>query len=180
MVLSVPADQLQQHQHRVHRRLDQDTATRFQIPLLSSLLVEGLFDDDDADGDDDDEQMGVCLVDIIQKTLQDYNINYAGNEFVANAVDAGAKTFVYMLDERVAHVPAEKLLSREFARAHNRPALLLYNESCFERADFSGIRKVARGSKYSKRDGIGRFGLGALSLFYFTDVSVSNMSFCQS
>lgn len=101
---------------------------------------------------------------LIKKTLG----RYALNEFVANAVDAKASTFSVLLDERT--FESSKVVAPGIAELQRRPALLLYNNAKFNDTDFRGLRKVGQGGKRSNPDSIGRYGLGALSLFHFTDV----------
>ncbi|KAF9557584.1 hypothetical protein CPC08DRAFT_751892 [Agrocybe pediades] len=51
------------------------------------------------------------------------------------------------------------------------PSLVFYNDALLSDADFRGIVSVGRGGKIDKSETHGRHGLGALSCYYFTDVT---------
>ncbi|KAF7311321.1 hypothetical protein MKEN_01033800 [Mycena kentingensis (nom. inval.)] len=146
----------------VHPRLSQELAHKLGVPFLSSLELG------DEGDDDDDIQMGEDFVTRVSNLLKEHDIDYALNEFLANAADAGAKEFALVLDERA--FESGKVLGPNLAELQRRPALVLYNDAKFTKEDFIGLRKVGEGGKRSNPDSIGRYGLGAMSLFHFTDV----------
>ncbi|KAJ6531640.1 hypothetical protein DFH09DRAFT_1044441 [Mycena vulgaris] len=145
----------------VHPRMPESLARDLEVQFLSSLE---LGDDDD----DDDLQMGEDFTTRVEGVLKEHDVEYALNEFLANAIDAKATTFSVLLDERT--FESSKLLAPGLSDLQRRPALLLYNNAKFSDADFRGLRQVGQGGKRSNPDSIGRYGLGALSLFHFTDV----------
>ncbi|KAJ7633010.1 hypothetical protein FB45DRAFT_832425 [Roridomyces roridus] len=145
-----------------HPDVSPSLARALGLQFLSSLE---LGDDDD---DDDDLQMGEDLTNRVQNILKEHDVHYALNEFLANAVDAKAKEFSVVLDERT--FESSKVLGPGLAQLQQRPSLFLYNDAKLSDDDFRGLRKVGHGGKRSNPDSIGRYGLGALSLFHFTDV----------
>ncbi|KAF9016388.1 hypothetical protein BDZ89DRAFT_1166299 [Hymenopellis radicata] len=147
-----------------HPCLSSDLAQRLRIPFASELV---LGDDDDDSDDLDDTKMGEDFTTRISGVLKDYDVAYAINEFIANALDAGATRFSICIDERA--FGESSILSPEVA-CFQGPALLLYNNALFKKKDFEGIRKVGTGGKLDEPDTIGKFGLGALSMFHFTDL----------
>lgn len=51
------------------------------------------------------------------------------------------------------------------------PTLVIYNNSVFTDVDFRGICETSVGGKRDLTGTIGQFGLGAATMFYFTEVS---------
>jgi hypothetical protein len=150
-----------------HPHLSKSLASRITLQFSSSLaLDEG--DDDDDDDDVDDIDMGEDLCTRIASVLKDHDISYALNEFLANAADAKASQFSVLLDKR--SFESSTVLSPEMVQFQQGPSLILHNDAIFSKEDFSGLRKVGQGGKSAEYDTIGRFGLGALSLFHFTEV----------
>jgi hypothetical protein len=149
----------------VHPAVSESLARELQVQFLSSLE---LGEDDD---DDDDLQMGEDFTKRVESVLKDYDVQYALNEFLANAIDAKATKFSVILDEKIHE--CSKVLAPGLSDLQRRPALFLFNDATFSEADFRGLRKVGQGGKRSNPDSIGRYGLGALSLFHFTDVYIS-------
>ncbi|KAJ7766768.1 hypothetical protein B0H16DRAFT_372468 [Mycena metata] len=145
-----------------HPAVSEALARDLGVQFLSSLQL------DDDDDDDDDLQMGEDFTTRVESVLKEHDVQFALNEFMANAIDAKATTFSVLLDERT--FESSKVLAPGLSDLQRRPALFLYNNATFSEADFRGLRKVGQGGKTSNPDSIGRYGLGALSLFHFTDV----------
>ncbi|KAF8963749.1 hypothetical protein BDZ97DRAFT_1919525 [Flammula alnicola] len=145
----------------VHNCISRELAEKLKIEFLGSLVL--------GDDDDDDEQMSEDLVGRIRGFLRDYDPRYAINEFLANADDANATEFSILLSSGVHSV--EHVLSSEFKSLYEHPALILHNNATLSDDDFLGLRRVGRGGKLDRPDTHGRHGLGALSLYYFTDVA---------
>ncbi|KAG8927361.1 hypothetical protein FRC01_007588, partial [Tulasnella sp. 417] len=103
----------------------------------------------------------------IKDVLLDFGINHSIHEWIANAVDAGASMFKLLVDEVV--FPGNESVStkRDFPAS---PALVVYNDARFSEDDFQGIGQIGKGGKGDKRNTIGRFGLGALSFYHFTEL----------
>ncbi|KAF8205680.1 hypothetical protein K438DRAFT_1964095 [Mycena galopus ATCC 62051] len=154
-----------------HPAVSESLARELRVQFLSSLELG-------ADGDDEDDlQMGEDFTKRVEGVLKEHDIFHALNEFLANAIDAKARTFSVLLDERT--FACSKVLAPGLTDLQRRPSLILYNDAMFTETDFRGLRQVGQGGKRSNPDSIGRYGLGALSLFHFTDVVqiVSNQHF---
>ena len=155
----------------IHHNISRSLADLLSIPLASSLT---LGEDDDDDDDDDDEQMSEDLVGRIRGFLREYDAQYAINEFLANADDAGATEFTILLDSAGSRDYRKKsLISPAFESIQGSPSLVLYNNATLSKEDFKGLRRVGRGGKTEHSETHGRHGLGALSFYYFTDVRFS-------
>ena len=110
----------------------------------------------------------------ISNVLLSYTKEQAFMESLANAADAGATEFGLTFDVIEHSLPEDHLfVSPELKKLCRRPSLILHNDGVFSSSDWKGICSVGSGSKQGSADGkpkIGRFGLGALSMFYFTEV----------
>ncbi|KAJ6502042.1 hypothetical protein C8R45DRAFT_1070605 [Mycena sanguinolenta] len=154
-----------------HSQVSESLARDLKVQFLSSLE---LGEDDD---DEDDLQMGEDFTKRVEGVLKEHDIFHALNEFLANAVDAQATDFSIQLDQRT--FPHSKVLAPGLSDLQKRPSLIIYNDAKFTDTDFRGLRQVGQGGKRANPDSIGRYGLGALSLFHFTDVVqiISNQHF---
>jgi hypothetical protein len=146
-----------------HPRITEDLARAFHLAFLSELSLGALIDEDS------DEDMEEMLTTRISSVLRQYTEDRALLEFVANAVDAGAYNFTIIVDEATHRSRGDFLTSR-MAELQG-PALVIFNDAIFKDKDWRGIRRVGLGGKIDDPDSIGRFGLGALSVYHFTDVS---------
>ena len=154
-----------QDKFATHSCISRDLSGRLDIQTLSSLVLNL-----GEDHFDEDEQMGVVLLDRIQGFLREYDIQYALNEFLANADDAGACKFSIMLDCRRPSLPRSGIISPKFHELQSHASVVLFNNAKLSEDDFKGLRRVGRGGKVGNNDTHGRHGLGALSFYYFTDV----------
>jgi hypothetical protein len=145
-----------------HPDISSHMAAMLGLPFLSSFHIQSL-------SIDEDEDMGEDLTTRIRGVLQQYNSEQTFTEFLANAEDAGAKNFAMVLDER-RDFRSEKLLT-ETMKVYQKEALIIFNDGVFQEKDFKGIRRVGLGGKRDDVDAIGRFGLGSLSMFHFTEVT---------
>ncbi|KAJ7161471.1 hypothetical protein C8R43DRAFT_336009 [Mycena crocata] len=145
----------------IHSAISESLARDLKVEFLSSLELG-------EDDDDEDLQMGEDFTTRVEGVLKEHHVDYALNEFLANAIDANASHFSVVLDERT--FECSTVLAPGLADLQRRPSLLLYSNSKFTAADFRGLRQVGVGGKRSNPDSIGRYGLGALSLFHFSDV----------
>ena len=147
----------------IHNSISRSLAERLGIPLASSLTL--------GEDDDEDEQMSEDLVGRICGFLREYDAQYAINEFLANADDAGATEFTILLDSAGSRDHRKKrLISPAFESIQGSPSLVLYNNATLSDEDFKGLLHVGRGGKTEHYETHGRHGLGALSFYYFTDV----------
>ena len=115
-----------------------------------------------------DKEMGESLTNRIKTVLSQYSVQQAFTEFIANAADAGAQRFAIILDDWFA--PAIQVLTPPLGEYQSNTSLVVYNDSVFKEDDFYGIMDLGRGGKNERTDTIGQFGLGALTMFHFTDV----------
>ncbi|KAJ7161504.1 hypothetical protein C8R43DRAFT_1105134 [Mycena crocata] len=142
--------------------IPESLARALRVQFLSSLQLG------DEGDEDDDLQMGEDFAKRVGGILKEHDVHYALNEFLANAVDAKATEFSVTLDERT--FESSDVVAPGLANLQQRPALILFNNAVFTPEDFRGLRTVGQGGKGSDPDTIGQYGLGALSLFHFTDV----------
>ena len=122
---------------------------------------------DDAEGSID---LGGKPITIICNTLRQYEPTQFFTEFIANASDAGAKRFSILIDDQEG--PGEHLLSKGLA-VFQTASLVVHNDGIFSPKDFRGILQTGIGGKRGRTSVIGHFGLGALSMFHFTEVRSS-------
>lgn len=154
---------LSEVQYIASRSVDRELANKLHLRFMSSLGDE-IFDDEDDD-------MQESLFTRIREVLRQYSIDQALSEMMANAVDAGAKSFNVTLDASIAPVPLPKYFSSAFEELDRLPTLIIHNDVPFLPRDFIGIKNIGVGGKLGVPDSIGQFGLGALSIYHFTDVS---------
>lgn len=147
----------------VHPSVSHALANRLGILRLSDSRFS--LDADQLDGFD----IGEDLSTRINGVLKDYDVAYASNEWIANADDANATTVSFLLDEAVFEGP--KILGPQLSELQRCRALVIHNSGVFVDRDFDGLKNVGIGGKGDTHETIGRFGLGALSLYHFTDVS---------
>jgi sacsin len=118
------------------------------------------------------EDMGVTPATIVEKTLAQYTEKQFLPEFLANAQDAGASKLMVMIND---YISVEgNFLSPALKTLHDRPSIMVYNDSEFSEQDFEGICKTFIGGKGNDPDSIGQFGLGALTMFHITEVSIAS------
>ena len=110
----------------------------------------------------------------ISGVLVKYTVKQALMEFLANAADAEATEFGVTLDITKHQLQGNhQFVTKSLRELCGHPSLILYNDGVFTSSDWKGICSVGSGSKKESKNGklkIGRFGLGALSMFYFTEV----------
>lgn len=119
------------------------------------------------------EDMREDLTTRISNVLGAYDIGQAFNEFLANAADAGATKVNLMLDNdpvRASEESHSTLLSNNMVQFCRGSALVVHNDAEFTEDDIRGICRIGRGGKEDQDASIGRFGLGALSFYHFTEV----------
>jgi sacsin len=117
------------------------------------------------------EDMGVTPATLVEKTLAQYTDKQFLLEFLANAQDAGASKLLIVLN-KYASVEGN-FLSSDLQRLYDGPSVMVYNDSEFSDPDFKGICSTHIGGKAGNPDSIGQFGLGALTMFHITEVSVT-------
>ena len=90
-------------------------------------------------------------------------------ELIQNADDAGATVVKFVYDERE-HQNARKLLLTPTMADCQGPAILIYNNATFSKADFANIKKLSGATKAPDAKTIGRFGLGFCAVYNLTDL----------
>ena len=146
--------------------IDRSLALKLGLPFLSDLV--GTLDDDEP------MEMKEDLTTRISSVLLSYTKEQAFMEFLANASDAGATEFGVTLTG-TPYQPSENdiFLSPSLKNLCSQPLLILHNNGVFSPSDWKGICDVGTGGKRGSVGGklkIGRFGLGSLTMFYFTEV----------
>ncbi|KIL57824.1 hypothetical protein M378DRAFT_87354, partial [Amanita muscaria Koide BX008] len=116
-----------------------------------------------------DIDLGRNHITIIRNTLDQYDPEQFFTEFIANASDAKAKHFALLIDDHEG--PTDRLISKEM-KVLQSASLVVYNDGVFTQDDFKGIEMTGIGGKRGKPDVIGYFGLGALSMFHFTELAM--------
>lgn len=157
-----PLVKLPEDIYLAHPKIDVDLATRLKMTFLG-LSELNVWDDDE------EEDMGEKLTTRISNVLRQYTVEQAFGEFVSNAADAKAKSVGLLVDERSA--ATSRILSPSMASFQRDPSLVIYNDAIFQEKDFQGIKRIGTGGKEGNTESIGQFGLGALSMFHFTEVS---------
>jgi sacsin len=144
--------------------IDRRLAQKLGLPFLSDIL--SVLDDEGP------MEMREDLTTRISNVLLSYTKEQAFMEFLANAADAGATEFGVTLDTAHYTLPENPhLVSPSLKELCSQPSIILHNNGVFSPSDWTGICSVGSGKK--EVDGnlrIGRFGLGSLSMFYFTEV----------
>jgi hypothetical protein len=119
--------------------------------------------------------IGESFITSVRKALTDHNETQMIPEMLANAADAKATRFVLVLDEMPSNT--QNLISPNLEVFQQCPALLVYNDGEFTEDDLKGLCRTGEGSKANKRDSIGQFGRGALTMFHITEVRTHNSIF---
>lgn len=106
----------------------------------------------------------------IANTLKEYSLSTSFNEFIANAEDCGSASQVtWFLDSKDSLFPTESLFSKELS-SWQTPSLYVYNDGVFSENDFKAFINTGGGSKADDPTKIGKYGLGSLTMYHFTDI----------
>ena len=115
--------------------------------------------------------MGEKPLTTVRNTLNQYAERQFVTEFVANAFDANATKLTFLVNEFCSSVTENpRLLSPAMQKFTSCPSLVAYNNEKFSDQDFQGICQTSIGGKEGRSNTIGQFGLGALTMFHFTEV----------
>ncbi|KAG9002100.1 hypothetical protein FRB93_011873 [Tulasnella sp. JGI-2019a] len=117
-----------------------------------------------------DRQLGEDFCGRIRGVLKDYPVESASNEWTANADDGKATEIAFLVDE--ASFKGSKFLTPQSAELCQSPALVIWNNGTFTEGDFTGLISTGEGGKRGNHETIGRFGLGALSFYHFTEMAM--------
>ncbi|KAH6903842.1 hypothetical protein BKA70DRAFT_1227194 [Coprinopsis sp. MPI-PUGE-AT-0042] len=145
--------------------IDVNLANALRIPHLG-IIAAGL--------GDEMEDMGASALTLVQQTLKQYTEKQFLSEFLANAHDAGATTFSVILNDfSLPPTDAPRVLkSSTMKEFYDCPSVMIYNDSLFSDEDFKGILKTHVGGKRDNDESVGQFGLGALTMFHFTELAI--------
>jgi len=156
--------------------VDKKLALKLGLSPLSD-RVSSMFDDGSL------VEMKEDLTTRISSVLLNYTKEQALMESLANAADAGATEFGVTLDMNMRQhslLGSQQLVPGNLKKLCNQPFIVLHNNGVFSSSDWKGICSVGSGSKQGSVNGkptIGRFGLGALSMFYFTEVLLTFITY---
>ena len=149
-----------------HHSVPHDLCAALWISSLGSLHLEPV--------EVEAESMREDLTTRIANVLRSYDIDQAFNEFLANATDAGASKFSIMLDcGDLRRIDPSEVLCHNIAQFCQGPAVIAHNNAEFTMKDIRGICRIGRGGKEDREGTVGRFGLGALSFYHFSEVCVT-------
>ncbi|KAG8987990.1 hypothetical protein FRB90_003029, partial [Tulasnella sp. 427] len=147
---------------------------QFAHPSLSATLahtigLRRLSEEEFQDGSDGIESfhIGEDLTVRIKGVLQDYDLDHSSNEWLADAEDAKAKAVTFLIDER--EFKGRRVIPGLKGFQSGR-ALVMHNDAVFTDEDFMGLGNIGHGGKSGRIDTIGRFDLGALSFYHFTEL----------
>ena len=108
------------------------------------------------------------LITSIQRILTVYPCDHQIlKEFIQNADDAGATEIHFVLDARTHGI--ERIFHKSWEPLQG-PALCVYNNRPFTRADLEGIQRLGEGSKRNDPCKTGQYGIGFSSVYHLTDV----------
>ena len=106
----------------------------------------------------------------ISNTIKESSLWSSLNEFVANAEDCGTATKAYwILDSEKSQFPSKSILCDELEEWQT-PALYFYTDGVFTDSDFKALIDIGMGSKARDSSKIGKYGLGSLTMYLFTDI----------
>ncbi|KAG8868881.1 hypothetical protein FRB97_001836, partial [Tulasnella sp. 331] len=103
--------------------------------------------------------------------LKDSQIESASTEWVANADNSGATKVGFMVDDATfGRSPSSWFLTPQSAELCQSPALVIWNNGSFTEKDYESLLSSGRGEQGAGHEVMGRFGLGALSFYHFTEM----------
>ena len=103
----------------------------------------------------------------IREILRSYTNNETVlKELLQNADDAKARKLYFILDKRT---HGNKRVPSDSWKELQGPALLVWNDKGFTEDDFRGIQMLGVGSKRSRSESIGQYGIGFNVVYHLTD-----------
>ena len=148
-----------------HNSVSRETALSVGVePVRNILLQDFEITEDDLSEDFGQEEK---LTQRLNNILRDYpkDITFI-KEILQNADDAGATQLYFILDKR--YHSDTKVISEAWKQLQG-PALLIWNNSTFDKDDFEGIQRLGLGSKKDDANKIGHYGIGFSVVYHFTD-----------
>ncbi|KAG8868882.1 hypothetical protein FRB97_001820, partial [Tulasnella sp. 331] len=103
--------------------------------------------------------------------LKGYQIESASTEWVANADNSGATKVGFMVhDATFRRSTSSWFLTPQSAELCQSPALVIWNNGRFTEEDYESLLSSGSGEQGAGHEVMGRFGLGALSFYHFTEM----------
>lgn len=146
-----------------HPKLDFELAKSLRVTFLSHSGLKPIFIDED--------DMGEMLTTRIQNALKYITIEQVIGELLENADNANATVFGILLNDLPAASTHTHVLSPALDELQSHPSLIIHNDSVFDDNDFKSIMHAGIGGKQGRPDTTGQFGLGALSMYHFSEVT---------
>ncbi|KAK6180312.1 hypothetical protein SNE40_012494 [Patella caerulea] len=111
------------------------------------------------------------LIDQLKRLLEQYSDGQIIKELIQNAEDGGATKIKVMFVNKHHQPPTTLKMWKEnpIQFAMKGPALCVYNDGLFTKADWRGIAAIQCSDKENEPLKVGRFGLGFKSVFHITD-----------
>lgn len=151
-----------------HSRVPESLVFKYGVPQGNRDLA--LIDRINATDIFDEYCHGEQITTRISKALEGYSLSTTFNEFTANAEDCGTATQVsWYLDSEETKYHTEHLFCGELKEWQTR-SLFVYNDGVFSNSDFQAFINLGTGTKSTDATKIGKYGLGSLTMYHFTDV----------
>lgn len=151
-----------------HRRVPHSLAFKLNIPQFRNDLAHSQY----LNGPDMFEEFTQeeSIVKRIAGQVKQSTLWLSLDEFVANAEDCGSASKVtWALDSEQSKYPSKKLFCPEL-EDWQTPGIYVYNDGVFTDSDFEALVSIGMGSKSEDSSKIGKYGLGSLTMYLFTDV----------
>jgi hypothetical protein len=156
------------HVHYAHSRVSHTLARKCGIPQFPGDIAEAQY----RSGPDFFKEyiQEESIVNRITNTIKESSLWSSLNEFVANAEDCGTATKSHwILDSEKSEFPSKTILCDELEEWQT-PSLYFYNDGVFTDSDFKALVDIGMGTKAGDSSKIGKYGLGSLTMYLFTDV----------
>ena len=152
--------------HCVYHKINPEAAMKLGVKSVRSKALDAYETHlDYFDGSPFGQQQE--LTQTIQEILSSYTHNETVlKELLQNADDAKARKLYFILDKRM---HGNKRVPSDNWKELQGPALLVWNDQGFTENDIKGIQMLGVGSKRSKSDSIGQYGIGFNVVYHLTD-----------
>ena len=153
----------------VHESIPRDHAVSLGVTPLLDAVVKEFEDVSFLAGTDFGQKEELCdrLNGILKQYPSDTSIF---KEFIQNADDAQATEIIFILDHRTKFSDNKLLCSeKNWKSLQKTPALCIFNNRKFKKADIEGITKLGKGTKTQSAELIGKFGIGFNVAYHVTD-----------
>ena len=152
--------------HEIYYKIPRPVALKLGVKPIRSKALES-YESSEQDFDGVEFGQHEELTQRIKTILSEYPFDITViKELLQNADDAKAKQLYFILDKR--NHGTNKIPSVNWKDLQG-PALLVWNDMGFSPDDLKGIQKLGLGSKRSKSESIGQFGIGFNCVYHLTD-----------